>query len=256
MGVRLVELRLTQVRTDGGTQSRARTSQEVVLDYAAHLRAGGQFPPVRVFRDQGGTYWLARGFHRYFAHREARRKTIICEAVAGELRDAILDSVGDNTTHGLRRTNEDKRFVVRLLLRDPEWAKWSDREIARRCAVGHPLVADERRLLAEAARAAGASGSGFQMRQAERNGTTYVMDTAAIGGTPGPRDWAGEEAAALAGRAAEVRSLALEQFAARARRLLGEARESGHLPEGALAHLQAFVDAAEGERARPAAGAR
>jgi hypothetical protein len=38
------------------------------------------------------------------------------------------------------RTNADKRRAVMALLNDAEWAKWSDREIARRCAVGAPLV--------------------------------------------------------------------------------------------------------------------
>lgn len=42
--------------------------------------------------------------------------------------------------HGLPRTNADKRRAVSVLLADPEWAKWSNREIARRCVVTHGLV--------------------------------------------------------------------------------------------------------------------
>jgi len=38
---------------------------------------------------------------------------------------------------------------VTMLLPDEEWAAWSDREIARRCAVGHQLVAAVRRSLDE-----------------------------------------------------------------------------------------------------------
>ena len=33
-----------------------------------------------------------------------------------------------------------KRRAVETLLRDPEWSQWSDREIARRAAVGYTLV--------------------------------------------------------------------------------------------------------------------
>jgi hypothetical protein len=42
---------------------------------------------------------------------------------------------GAQGAHGLRRTNEDKRRSVMTLLNDPEWAVWSDRAIARQCAV-------------------------------------------------------------------------------------------------------------------------
>ena len=58
----------------------------------------------------------------------------------GTLRDAILFSVSANASHGLRRTNEDKRRAVLTLLNDPTWVQWSDREIARHCRVGADLV--------------------------------------------------------------------------------------------------------------------
>jgi hypothetical protein len=48
------------------------------------------------------------------------------------------------TPHGLRRTNEDKRRAVQLLLADSEWAKASDRWIAEQCKVSNHLVADVR----------------------------------------------------------------------------------------------------------------
>lgn len=47
----------------------------------------------------------------------------------------------------LRRSNLDKRKAVETLLNDPEWSQWSDREIARRCAVGHPLVSSIRAII-------------------------------------------------------------------------------------------------------------
>jgi hypothetical protein len=50
-------------------------------------------------------------------------------------RDALLFSVGANAIHGHRRTNEDKRRAVDVLLNDPEWRVWNDSEIARRCGV-------------------------------------------------------------------------------------------------------------------------
>ena len=52
----------------------------------------------------------------------------------------MLYSVGANATHGLPRSNADKRRAVETLLRDDEWAQWSDSEIARRAAVSQPFV--------------------------------------------------------------------------------------------------------------------
>ena len=44
----------------------------------------------------------------------------------------------------MRRTNEDKRRAVLRLLTDAEWGAWSDREIARRCALSQPFVSQLR----------------------------------------------------------------------------------------------------------------
>lgn len=85
-------------------------------------------------------------------------------------------SVGANEEHGLRRTNEDKRRAVLTLLGDAEWSSWSDREIARQCAVGYTLVA---KLRPDVTARAG-SGRTFTTK----HGTTAVMDTTAIGKTP------------------------------------------------------------------------
>jgi hypothetical protein len=38
------------------------------------------------------------------------------------------------------RSNEDKRKAVMVLLDDPEWSQWSDREIGQRAGVSAPFV--------------------------------------------------------------------------------------------------------------------
>ena len=58
---------------------------------------------------------------------------------AGTRRDAILFAVGANGDHGLRRTNEDKRRSVLVLLRDEEWGAKSDRWIATQAGVSNRL---------------------------------------------------------------------------------------------------------------------
>ena len=62
-----------------------------VTDYAEALTAGAIFPPVVVFSD-GSAFWLADGFHRLKAHREAGLAEIACEVRDGTQRDAVLYS--------------------------------------------------------------------------------------------------------------------------------------------------------------------
>ena len=132
-------LELDQIRIDGGTQSRVELNQETVAEYAQAFTAGASFPPVVVFFD-GANYWLADGFHRYFGARDAGESAIDAEIITGTQRDAVLYSLKANATHGLRRTNADKRKAVETLLKDAEWATWSDRKIAEVCGVSHELA--------------------------------------------------------------------------------------------------------------------
>lgn len=135
-----MKLPLDKVLTDGGTQARAALNEDVVAEYAEAIIGGADLPPVVVFQD-GKKYWLADGFHRFHAHRKANAESIDADVRVGTKRDAILHSVGANSLHGLRRSNEDKRCAVRTLLNDREWGAWSDRQIADACGVSHPFVA-------------------------------------------------------------------------------------------------------------------
>ena len=142
---------LAAFATDGGTQMRAAIDTPTVNEYEdALLAADGNwpFPPVIAYYD-GSAYWLADGFHRIAAARLAQTRTNAPTDVrAGTRRDAILYAAGANASHGLRRTQADKRRSVETLLRDEEWRKWSDREIARICHVSADLVGDVRKTIA------------------------------------------------------------------------------------------------------------
>lgn len=135
-----VRLALAVIRLDGGTQIRAKIDEPTVVEYAEQMTAGSEFPPLVVYHD-GEDYWLADGFHRQAAAAAAGLAEVDCELRQGSRRDAVLWAVGANSAHGLRRTNEDKRRAVGLLLADPEWSQKSDRWIADACGVSHPFVA-------------------------------------------------------------------------------------------------------------------
>jgi len=134
-----MKLKLKDIRLDGGTQPREFINQDVVNEYADEMVESDNFPPMIVFND-GANYWLADGFHRYFANKKAGFVEVNCDVRTGTMRDAVLFSVSANAVHGLRRTNDDKRKAVMVLLEDLEWSEWSDKEIARRCNVSAMTV--------------------------------------------------------------------------------------------------------------------
>jgi uncharacterized ParB-like nuclease family protein len=144
-----------------------------VAEYAAAMLSGAEFPPVVLFHD-GEAYWTGDGFHRVAAAREIGRDTIRAEVRDGGNREAVLLAAGANSTHGLRRTQADKRKAVETLLHDPEWSKWSDREIGKACAVDHKTVGKVRRELT------GEIPSDKKVTYRDRHGNVSQMQTKAV----------------------------------------------------------------------------
>lgn len=143
------ELPVSGLRLDGGTQPRAKLDRVVSREYRDDVKAGAVFPPIGVVYD-GTDYWVWDGFHRVDAFMMAGREAIQAEVRQGTRRDAVLLAAGANGGHGLRRTNEDKRRAVEHLLRDSEWACWSNEEIARKCCVTPAGVGKIRKELEDA----------------------------------------------------------------------------------------------------------
>jgi ParB-like nuclease domain len=144
-----VHVPLDRISADSESQARVQIRASVVRQYAAamseQLAEGGlRFPPIVLFTDERD-YWIGDGFHRVLAARQAGLTEFPADVRPGSRRDALLHSISSNSAHGLPRTNADKRRAVSLLLADPEWGEWSDREIARRCQVGNTFVSTMRR---------------------------------------------------------------------------------------------------------------
>lgn len=152
-----MKLDLAQITADQRAQPRTAILPARVEEYAEDMTRGDKFEPIVVFREMVSIihtndacrFWLADGFHRYYAAQSAGLKSFECYVKDGTLRDAILFSCGANAAHGLRRTNDDKRRAAAKLLEDPEWAKWSDEEIARHCAVSREFVRRVRKEVAK-----------------------------------------------------------------------------------------------------------
>jgi len=167
-----MKLKIAKIELDKELQSRAGMNEEVVQEYMHIILGGTQMPPVTVFHD-GKKYHLADGWHRFSGHKAAGFTEIEANIIEGTRRDAILYSVGANDDHGLRRSNEDKRRSVTILLDDFEWSEWSDSEIARACKVSSVFVNKIRKLI---------KGDEVPaIRKVKRGDTEYEMDTNKIG---------------------------------------------------------------------------
>jgi hypothetical protein len=134
-----MKLKLAAVRIDGGTQARVALDQAVVIEYSENMKEGDKFPPMVVFYD-GSHYWLADGFHRYFARKANGELEAEFDVKEGTQRDALLYSFGANGVRGLKLTAEDIRAIVTRMLQDDEWKGWSDTQIAKHVGTSNMTV--------------------------------------------------------------------------------------------------------------------
>ena len=167
----------------GDTQPRAEINEDLVAEYVEAIRVGAKFPPIVLFFD-GATYWIADGFHRWWAARRLERERIDCEVHKGTLEDARWYSYAANQTHGARRTNPDKRKAVLAALRHPKGAKASDKQIAEHVGVHFNTVAKYRAEL---------TTDGTITKCDSRTGRDgRTIDTRNIGRTKYPKGFAAE----------------------------------------------------------------
>jgi hypothetical protein len=136
-------LSIDRIRTDGDTQARAGHDSDTIREYAELMEAGRTFPPLVVF-DDGDQIWLADGFHRLLAAKNAGRTDVACEVRKGTLDEAKWFACGANADHGLRRSHDDKRQAIRRALLHPNSHQLSDRQIAEHVGVDPKTVGRER----------------------------------------------------------------------------------------------------------------
>lgn len=133
----LVEV--ASIRLDGDTQPRAMLDEALVSQLSHDMRNGAEVPAILLFEDSAGTRWLVDGFHRVCAAQNTGRDKLKARIEKGERRDGFLRALELNA--GKPLTPADRAACVGRMLGDPEWSRWSDREIARRCSVSPSTVA-------------------------------------------------------------------------------------------------------------------
>lgn len=134
---------LGAIRLDGGTQCRAALDMDHIEALVEAIDGGVSLPPLVVFHD-GSDFWLGDGFHRYHAMQRLERREAWAKVLSGTRSDAIRYALSANSTHGLRRTNADKRRAVEIALK--EFPSLSSQELSRVCAVSHVFVEKVRRV--------------------------------------------------------------------------------------------------------------
>ena len=143
-----MKIAIEEIKTDCSTQMRCEINQSIVKEYR-DLIDGDEWPfddPIIVFSD-GKSYWLADGFHRLEACKDASSVMAECEVKKGNLEAAQDYALQANGKHGLRRTNEDKKKAVEFALNCERWANKSDNMIAKHIGVSQPFVGSIRNQL-------------------------------------------------------------------------------------------------------------
>jgi hypothetical protein len=172
------KLNLLAIRIDGGTQARVALDQAVVTEYSEHMKDGDKFPPITVFHD-GSEYWLADGFHRYFATKANGLVSIEADVKEGTQRDALLFSFGANGRRGLSMTTEDRRSIIKRMLSDPEWKQWTNGQIAKHIGVSSMTVGRVKAQLEEESK-----DPGTVKKFIDRYGNESTIETKNIGKKP------------------------------------------------------------------------
>ena len=120
---------IIDIKIDGGTQQRP-VDEAVVARYAALMKDGVRVPPVDLVRD-GTTHYLTDGFHRVAAAIKLSKKSIEVNFIHGAHREAIYLSFAANKENAFPRQPGTAKGIVEKILKDKEWSKMSQRDIAR-----------------------------------------------------------------------------------------------------------------------------
>jgi len=121
---------IKDIVTDCKTQQRS-VDDDVVKRYAALMKDGAKFRPVEIIADSKKGNFLWDGFHRYFAAIKLGKKYIEANMIEGTQRDAIYLSFSANSENAFPRQPGTVKEIVEKILKDEEWSKMSQNDIAR-----------------------------------------------------------------------------------------------------------------------------
>ncbi len=123
---------------NGGTQQRE-VDDDVMKRYSALMADGVKFPAVEIITD-GKNNYLTDGFHRYFAALRLNKKYLEANIENGTRRAAIFASFAANKENAFPRQPGTVKGIIEKILKDGDWAKISQSDIARHVGCTHQFV--------------------------------------------------------------------------------------------------------------------
>lgn len=158
-----------QVRLEG-------LNDEQVRAWAEAMEQGTEFPPIILFEGEDGVKWMGDGFHRLEAARLAGLAVIRAEIRPGGYAAAYSYAEEANLKHGQRLSRESLKAVLwRRLARDHEWARLSEREVARQLGVSHPTIAAWKKEYFQS------TGKSFPVREKRESADGRILAVSGIG---------------------------------------------------------------------------
>jgi uncharacterized ParB-like nuclease family protein len=142
------EIPIKMLRTDGGTLHRERLNEGALKNFVWAINHSQELPPIEVIWD-GQFYWVVDGHHRIEAQRRAwsDKANVMCIVKKGTQEKAQWLSLGTNKTHGVHRTQADKKKATIFALKT--FPNKSDRAIGDHVGVDHKTVGKWRKELAK-----------------------------------------------------------------------------------------------------------
>lgn len=132
---------LEKILDDHSLQIRVENDTDQIDNLVEAMEQGADIPPIDLYaKDEFAdpSYLIGDGWHRYYAAKASKRKEILAIIHPGGRPAALKHALGANASHGLRRSNKDKRHAVEVAL--AEFPKLSNRAIADICKISHQLV--------------------------------------------------------------------------------------------------------------------
>lgn len=144
-----MEIPLNEIRLDG-IQARQNTNLGYIETYMEDMEKGDKFPPIVLFQDNKGYFWIGDGWHRIKAALRLGLIEIKAIIKPGTKRDAMLYNIESNRKHrGIPLTVGDKKRGCLLLLRDSKFEFLTDDRIAAMVGCSASTVQKTRQLMTD-----------------------------------------------------------------------------------------------------------
>lgn len=127
-------------------QVRSEIRNDVAEEYSERYKLGKEhgMPPPILYK-VGSDYLIADGWHRITAMEMVGIKSELFDVCEGTAEACLIRALKANSSHGLRRTNADKRASAMLAIK--KFPNQSNASLADMCGVGDDLIAEIRKQL-------------------------------------------------------------------------------------------------------------